>query len=285
MRGILIRAMALVAALLFAQSALADGLDRGRELMRQGDLAAAAKFFDDYAREHSRDKKLAPEALAMSGRILDALADSLTGAAEKKCYWRRGGGRNPDCMRREAAALNAKFGEGSFKYEHSILFISYTGKQYRELLERYPSSKYATEARFYLLLQNLEGKPEEVLPRIRKFYSKYAKGEWKRRTNLLWARVNEDIWHVHRDWSWVLYNEKLDQDELVVRAEPYRQEALKAYAKLKGKNDFVGRAAKEEYSKLKANQDDGHLYSIVNDSSPKTLSAWGVDAPEPPRMK
>jgi hypothetical protein len=266
-------------------SASADALDQGRDLMRHGRLEAAAQFFNDYARTHPRDKKLAPEALAMAGRILDALADSLTGEAEKKCYWRKGGSRTPACMQREADAFNAKFGPGSFEYEHAITFISYTGAQYRELLRRYPNSKYATEARFYILLRNLVGHPDVVLPRIREFYSKYGKGEWKDRAQLLWARVNEDVWHVHRNWSWVIYNERLDQDELIIKAEPYRQEALKTYSKLKKKKGFVGERARAEYEILNANRDDGHIYSIVNDSSPKTLAAWGVDAPQPPRAK
>ncbi len=270
---------------LFAMPCLADPLDQGRQLMRQGNLEAAAQFFNGYADAHPKDKKYSPEALALAGRITDALADSLTGAAEKKCYWRKGGARNPDCMRQEAAAYNARFGEGAFRYEHAIVFISYTGSHYRELLERYPKSGYATEARFYLLLKDLAGHPDKVLPKITEFYNKYGKGEWKRRAQLLWARVNEDIWYIHRKWSWVLYNEMIDEDELVIRAEPYRQEALRTYEKLKGKGDFVGQRAREEYEKLKANMDDGHIYSIVNDSSPKTLSDWGVDAPTPPRAK
>lgn len=284
MRKIMLQILACVL-LSSAAAAYADALDQGREMMRQGRLDAAAQFFSDYARTHPKDKKLAPEALAMAGRMLDALADSLTGEAEKKCYWRKGGSRSPACMQREADSFNARFGSGSFVYEHAITFISYTGAQYRELLNRYPKSKYATEARFYLLLRNLTGHPDVVLPRIKEFFSKYGKGEWKDRAQLLWARVNQDIWHVHRNWSWVLYNEKLDQDELIIKAEPYRQEALRAYSKLKKKKGFVGERARSEYEILKANRDDGHIYSIVNDSSPKTLAAWGVDAPQPPRAK
>lgn len=281
-----ILAVVMVTVFLFiARSGMADPLDQGKALMRQGNLEVAAQFFNNYAQTHPKDKKRSAEALALTGRIMDAMADSLTGAAEKKCYWRKGGARNPGCMRREAAAYNAKFGPGSFEYEHAIVFISYTGSHYNELLRRYPRSKYATEARFYLLLRNLGGHPDKVLPRIREFSSKYGKGDWKRRTRLLWARVNEDIWYIHRKWSWVLYNEVIDEDELVIRAEPYRQEALRTYRKIKGKNDFIGREAKREYEMLNANQDDGHIYSIVNDASAKTLKAWGVDAPTPPLSK
>lgn len=263
----------------------ADALSEGRSLLEQGKLEEAAQFFNAYAQAHPRDKKLSPEALAMTGRILDALADSLTGAAEKKCYWKKGAARNPDCMRTEAEALNRRFGAGAFVYEHAVTYIPYTGSHYRELLKRSSRSKYATEARFYLLLKELKGHPDKVLPRIRAFAKKYGKGKWKRPTELLWARVNEDIWYVHREWSWVLFNEVIDPEELIIRAEPYRQEALRTYAKIAGGKDALGKMASSEYEKLKQNQDDGHLYSIVNDSSPGTLSAWGVDAPTPPRAK
>jgi hypothetical protein len=271
-----------MALIVFAQTAVADGLDEGRNLMRQGKLEQAAQFFNDYAKAHPRDKKLTPEALAMAGRILDVLADSLTGRAEKTCYWKKGAARNPDCMQKQAEALNEKYGKGAFEYEHAVTFIPYTGFHYREILSRYPRSRYAIEAHFYVLLKNLKGHPDQVLPRIREFAKKYGKGEWKRRAQLLWARVNEDVWYVHREWSWVLFNEVVDQEELIIRAEPYRQEALRTYEKIAGGKDAIGRMAAIEYAKLKENQDDGHLYGIVNDSSPKTLSVWGVDAPSPP---
>ncbi len=154
-------ALLMCMALLFLTSiAWADDLDQGRQLVREGRLEAAAQFFNQYVQTHPKNKKLTPEALAMTGRTLDALADSLTGEAEKKCYWRKGGARNPDCMRKEAASFNAKFGSGSFQYEHAITFISYTGTQYKELLRRFPKSKYAPEAEFYLLLRNIGGQPD-----------------------------------------------------------------------------------------------------------------------------
>lgn len=274
---------AVLALLCIAAVAFADALDQGRSLMREGRLEEAAQFFNAYAQEHPRDKKLSPEALAMAGRMLDALADPLTGQAEKKCYWRKGGSRDPDCMRKEAEAMNARFGQGAFEYEHAVTYIPYTGSHYREILNRFPRSDYATEARFYVLLRELKGHPDKVLPRVKEFLKKYGKGEWKRRAELLWARVNQDIWHIHREWSWVLFNERIDTEELIIRAEPYRQEALRTYARLAGGKDAVGRMAAAEYAQLKDQKDDGHLYSIVNDSSPKTLAAWGVDAPTPPR--
>lgn len=256
---------------------LADELDRGRDLVKNGQLEAAAEFFNRYADTHPSDKKKTPEALAWCGRILDAKADPFTGAAEKRCYWVRGAPRTPACMKREAGKLNARFGQGAFRYEHAITYIPYTGLHYRRILDRFPKSRYAPEADFYLLLHSLVGHPDDVLPRIKAFCKRHPKKDWHRRCELLWARVNEDIWYIHRKWSWVFYNYRIAPEELVVRAEKYRQVALRTYKRLmKKKKTFEGKAASREYAMLKANQDDNLVYSIVEDSIPGTLESWGV---------
>jgi hypothetical protein len=280
MKKFLVAALAAWALLGGAQVARADALDEGRTLLRSGQLEAAAQFFNSYAVGNPGEAKLTPEALAQSGRILDAMADALTGAAEKRCYWAKGGARSPECMQREAAALNARFGEGAFRYEHAILYLVYTGSHYTQLLQRFPKSPYAAEAEFYLLLRNLVGHPDAVLPRIKTFLAHYGSGPWHRRGLLLWARVNEDIWYIHRRWSWVLFNDVVSPDELVVRAEPYRQEALRTYEKLmKDKGTFEGAAAARAFAALSANQERPSVVSIVNDSNPGTLASWGVEAP------
>lgn len=272
-------AVLFVISILFARPVFADNLAEGKQLLADGDLKAAAEFFNGYARSHPNDSKSTPEALALCGRVLDAIADVLTGAAEKKCYWERGGG-SPECMQREVQDYNNRYGDGAFRYEHAITYIYYTGSHYKQILERFPKSSYAAESDFYLLLHDLVGHPDIVLPKIKSFLSKYPKGEWNRKGLLLWARVNEDIWYVHRKWSWVLYNDVVATDELIVRAEKYRQEALKTYEKLMGdKNTFEGRMAKNEYAPLKENRDDDVTYSIVNDSIPGTLSKWGIELP------
>jgi hypothetical protein len=184
-------------------------------------------------------------------------------------------------MKRHVATYNAKFGQGSFEYEHAVLYIPYTGVHYKTLLAKFSNNKYVPEADFYLLLKSLVGHPDNVLPKIKTFLAKYKSGEWNRKGLLLWARVNEDIWYVHRKWSWVLFNQQIAPEELVVRAERYRQEALKTYQKLmkESKNTFEGISAAKEYGLLSASQDDGVTYSIVNDSSAGTLHSWGVEAP------
>ena len=256
---------------------LADELDRGRDLVKNGQLEAAAEFFNRYADTHPGDKKKTPEALAWCGRILDAKADLFTGVAEKRCYWVRGAPRTPACMKREAAKLNARFGQGAFRYVHAVTYIPYIGLHYRRILDRFPKSRYAPEADFYLLLHSLIGHPGDVLPRIKAFCKRHPKKAWHRRCELLWARVNEDIWYVHRKWSWVFYNYRIAPEELVVRAEKYRQVALRTYKSLmKKKKTFEGKAASREYAMLKANQDDNLVYSIVEDSIPGTLESWGV---------
>lgn len=271
---------ALAALLLFAgavgASAADDPLAAGATFVREGKLEAAAAFYARYAQAHPTDKKHAPEALAWSGRLLDLLADRFSGAAERHCYWGKRSPRSTACMEGEAQKLNARFGAGAFQSAKAIAYLPYTGVHYRTLIERFPKSDFATEAHFFLLLHALVGKPEKVLPRVRAFCRKHRKAAWKRRCQLLWARVNQDIWHVHREWSWVLYNDRISAEEGIIRSEPYRQEALRTYKKLMRKKDAVGKAAAREYQLLDDYQDDGQLLSIVNDSSPGTLFSWGV---------
>lgn len=276
MKFIKILLCALVVLMASSFPAFADELDQGRSLYSSGDMVGAAEFFSRYAASHPKDDKLTPEALAMCARALDIAADNLTGEAEKGCYW-KGGGGSPECMKKFAAQFNSRFGEGAFQYDHAITFIKYTGSHYRKILEQFPKSSYAPEAEFYILLHDLQGHPDAILPKIRIFLSKYPKGEWNRRGLLLLARVNEDIWFIHRKWSWVLFNYQISPEELIIRAEPYRQEALKTYEKLmKDKNTFEGKAAEREYQMLKDNKEDQVTYSVVNDSIPGTVGQWGI---------
>ncbi|HPW45993.1 MAG TPA: hypothetical protein PKU96_06455 [bacterium] len=280
-RGISLSSV-VVACLLFAATAQASPLDEGYAMERSGNLEGAAKFFCGYSQTNLSDKKWAPESLVKCARLLDSLADSFTERAEKKCYW--SGGGDPTCMQREAAALNSQYGPGSFEYVHAIVYIPYTGVHYKTLMSKYPGSKYAQEADFYLLLRELVGHPDNVFPRVKAYLARHPKGEWHRKGLLLWARVNEDVWYVHRKWSWVLFNYQISPEELLIRSEPYRQEALRTYKILmKDSNTFEGQAAAREYAVLNDNRDDSVVYSIVNDSSPGTLAAWGIEAPRPQR--
>ncbi len=266
----------LVGTFLWVAPAGADELDQGKALMKT-QPEQAAELICRWAQAHPKEKKRTPEALALCGRLLDRLQDGLTERAEKKCYWAKGAPRTPACMQAEAQGLNARFGSGSFAYEHAITYIPYTGVQYRRLLSDFPKSSWAAEADFYTLLREVRGHPDKVLPRIKAFLKRRPRGEWNRRGRLLWARVNEDVWFVHRKWSWVLFNSAIAPDELLIRAEPYRQEALRTYRDLmKDKKSFEGRAAAQEFLKLQAQQEDGVTYSIVNDSSPGTLDKWGI---------
>lgn len=274
----------LVACLLLPAAVRAGELDQGKQMMAAGDLEGAAEFFNRYALSHPNDATSTPEALVLAGRILDALVDQLTGKAEKSCYWGKGGSRSPDCMQRFVDQYNARFGSGAFRYEHAVLYIPYTGLHYKMLASRFPKSPYAAEADFYLLLRDLIGHPDTVLPKVKAYLAKYPKGDWGRKGLLLWARVNEDVWYVHRKWSWVLYNYQLSPEDLIIKAEPYRQEALRTYERLlKDKGTWEASVAEREYTLLKNNQEDPAVFSIVNDSNPGALSSWGVAAPLPPQ--
>lgn len=269
--------VALVIIFLEPVAAWADELDQGRQLMVAGNLEGAAEFFNNYALSHPDDATNTPEALALTGRILDVLSDPLTGQAEKSCYWGKGGSRSPDCMERFVAKFNTRFGDGAFRYEHAVLSILYTGVHYRVLLDRFSSSKYASEADFYPLLHDLVGHPDVVLPKIKAFLSRHSKGEWNRKGLLLWARANQDVWYIHRNWSWVIYGGQLSPEDQIIKSEPYRQEALKAYQKLvKDQGTWEASIAKREYPLIQNNQDDGVIYTIVNDSMPGTLATWGM---------
>lgn len=262
---------------LFLSWASADELSSGRELLSEGNPEAAADFFCKYAKSHPKDKERAAESLALCGRTLDSLQDSLTGAAEKACYWTKGGSRTPECMHAFAEKYNSRFGPNAFQYEHGITYIRYTGSHYKELMEKYPKTSFTAEADFYLTLHNMIGLPDVVLPRIKSFLAHHPRGEWHRRGLLLWARVNEDIWYVHRKWSWMLYNTQLSPEELIIRAEPFRQEALRTFREvMKEKRTFEGMVAAREYGILNANEEELSVYAITNDSIPGTLQIWGI---------
>ncbi len=275
-KRVLLPTLLLIAMVAISSNAWAvDPLIDGQKLIAAKRYEAAAIFFSRYAREHPGDKKYTPQALVQTGRLLDAMTDRISGKAEKHCYWRRGAKRNPNCMRDEVGKLNGLFGAGAFRYEHAVTYILYTGLQYKEILKRFPKSEYVSEAKFFLLIHDLIGQPDVVLPRIKSFCKKTKRG-WKDRCGLLWARANEDTWYVLRKWSWVFYNDRLAPDELLIRSEPYRQEALRTFARLKRKKGFVGESAKREWKILEENGEDRITYSIVNDSSPGTLADWGV---------
>lgn len=223
-----------------------------------------------------------PEALLLLGKSLDRLQDVFSERVEKACYWGKSGG-TPACAQAQAEKFNAIYGAGAFRFVTDIAYVPYTGIHYKQLLDKFPNSKEAPEAEFQLLLKNLVGHPDVVLPRVKAYLDKHPSGEANCRGLLLWARVNEDIWYVHRSWSWVLYNEAFAPDELVVKAEPYRQEALKTFQKVLGKckGTFEAQAAQREYDLLNANQDDGETYSILQDTVGGSPDKWGSPIPKP----
>ncbi len=208
-----------------------------------------------------------PELLIKLGTLLEGMVDSVNTKAERECF-RSGGSKGAPCMKAYAEKLNAVYGKGSYEYNEHLVVIKYTGIQYKRAAGEFPKSKMAPEAEYLFLSKNLVGKPDDVLPRIKAFMKKYPSGEWGRRGLLLWARINEDIWWVHRKWAWILYGWSISPEELIVRAEPYRQKALKSFQELIVKDGKTeeGHAAKKEYELLKKYEDDGRIYGIINES-------------------
>lgn len=206
--------------------------------------------------------------LFQTGQKLDAMVNTLTEQAERECYWKKGGGRDHPCMQGFAGRYNREYGEGSFTFDPQLNILHYTGLHYEKIVKEHPKSRFAAGAEFQLLRRNVIGLPGEVLPRIEEFLKKNTRGEWWRHGVLLLARINQDIWYIHKYRSWVLYNWKISDAELALKAEQYRAEALKHFEILMKKHGTTpeGAAARKEYDLLKKHQDDGKLHGIVDEA-------------------
>lgn len=242
---------------------------QGDQLYNSGSYEAAAKWYVDFINQNPKDSKATPRALIMLGQSLDKMSDIINTKAERECFRSPKGSRGTPCMNEFAANLNKIYGAGSFEYAENLVIIKYTGAHFKRASEEFSKSDLGPEAAYLVLTKNLIGHPDIVLPKIKAYMEKYKGGEWGRRGRLLWARINEDVWWVHRKWSWVLYNWSISPEELIVKAEPYRQEALKSFEDLYKKDGKTeeGQAAKREYDLLKNYQDDGKIYGIINESN------------------
>lgn len=208
------------------------------------------------------------KALFDTGQKLDGMVNELTEKAEKKCYWNKGGEKSHACMKNFVDDYNRQYGAGSFTFDAQMNVFHYTGVHYEKVLQQHPTSDYAPAAEFELLKRNLIGVPDEVLPRVEQFLEKHRGGEWYRKGALLLARLNQDLWYIHKYRSWVLYNWKISDEELIIKAETYRAAALKHFEALFKKEGRTaeGKAAKKEQSLLKEHKDDGKLYGIVGEA-------------------
>lgn len=255
--------------LLSLNAAAKDAVSPGaEELYKQGSYKEAADLLAPVA---NVDGGVDPATMLLYGKSLDKMTEQINTEAERVCYRSAGSPHSPKCMDNYAAKMNNKYGSGSFEYDPAIVTIKYTGTQFDKVLEITEKGDVAAEAAYYKLSKNLIGHPSQVLPRIEDFLKKYPKGEWHRKAMLLWARINEDVWWIHRNWAWLLYNWDLSSEDLILRAEPYRQRAIKAFRKVRGGEE--GKAAKEELKLLKENKSDGKIYGIVKESSVEGIKA------------
>jgi tetratricopeptide (TPR) repeat protein len=260
-------------ALLISAPAFAN---EGDDLFAAGKYEQAAGWFNQYIKDNPNNSKETPHALMGLAESLEKMSDIINTGAERQCF-RSGGQKGTPCMNAYAEKLNSVYGAGSFQYMENMVFIRYTGAHYRRVADEFPKSDYAAEAAYRLLGKELVGHPDQVLPKIKAYMSKYPSGKWGRMGKLLWGRINEDIWWIHRKWSWVLYNWQISQEELIVKSEPYRQEALRTFEELMKKDGSTdeGKAAKREYDLLKSYKDDGAIYGIINESNVEGSGAYG----------
>jgi len=162
---------------------------------------------------------------------------------------------------------NAEHGAGSFELLPQLNVIRYTGVHFKQLMEKFPDSSYAGEADYHLLTKNLVGSPDEVFPKVKEFLKRHPSGEWNCKGQMLLGRLNQDIWWIHKKWSWVLYNWKMTEEDLIVKAEPYRQEGIRIFEKVsKDCKGEIKEVAQAEAKLLKAHKDDGKFYGIVNET-------------------
>lgn len=241
----------------------------GDRLFDSGKFEEAAKWYLAFVRNNPNKSKETQAALIKIGHSLENIVDAINTTAERVCFRSGNSSKGAACMNKYAENLNAAYGAGAFEYSEQMVVIRYTGGHYKKVAEEFPNSDIAPEAAYLLLSKNLVGHPDEVLPKVEKYMDEYKTGFWGRKGRLLWARINEDVWWIHRKWSWVIYNWQISQEELIVKAEPYRQKALKAFDDLikKDGSSEEGEIAKQERELLKNYKDDGRLYGIVNESS------------------
>ena len=262
--------LAFIAVTLLSAKAFASA---GDDLFNSKQYEAAADVFAADLQQNSSNAKKAAYDLLMLGQSLDKALSEINTKAERSCFRSgkggSGGGGGKLCMVEFAEKLNAKYGPASFFYDEQQILIVYTGAQFRTILEKYPQSDVAEQADYLLLSKKLIGHPDTVLPQIKDFIERNKSGEFNRKGRLLWARINEDIWVIHRKWSWVLYNWSISPEELIVKAEPYRQEAIRSFESLikDAPRSEEGKAAKKELEQLKKYEDDGKIYGIINEST------------------
>ena len=254
--------------LLLSANAADNQYAAGDRLLSSGKYEEAANWYLNFTKEHAGDSKLMPGAYIKLGESLEKMSDIINTRAERVCFRSGSKLRGTPCMQAYAAKLNATYGPGSFEYSEALVIIQYTGAHYNKVADEFPKSGLAAKSAYLRLSKNLVGRPDQVLSGIKVFTDKYKSGEWGRKGRLLWARMNEDNWWIHRKWSWVLYNWSISPEELIVKAEPYRQEALRSFEDIIKKDGGTaeGKAAKKEYELLKVYKDDGRLYGIVNES-------------------
>ena len=149
---------------------------------------------------------------------LQSVASSYTEASEKECYWKPKSPKTQDCMQKQVSFYNQEAGAGSFVFDPQLNVIRYTGLHFQQILDQYPGTSAAAEADYFLLTKQLVGHPDVVLPRVKNYLQRNPEEKWQSKGLLLWARLNEDAWWIHRKWSWVLYNGEVSPEELIVKS-------------------------------------------------------------------
>lgn len=265
----------IVVLILSVQAFAKNKLEEGDSLFNAGSYKEAAKWYQNFANTQAKGDKEKAEALTKVGQCLEKLSDGYSTDAEQRCYWKSRAGTA--CMENYVRQLNAEWGEGAFEYVANLNIIKYAGSHYRQISAGSSDTDVVCEADYNTLTKNLLGQPDEVLSRVDAFMQKYPDGSCYRKGLLLKARLNEDLWYIHLKWSFVLYNWRLSDEELIVRSEKYRIEAVRLFEELVSKFGRTpeGKIAGKELKLAKQHKTDGRLYGIINESMVQSISADG----------
>jgi hypothetical protein len=141
----------------FQQEIAKNNLEQARTAMKCGDYLKAIRLSRE-ASNVSDEKDLKAEALYVQGRAAEAIAKSLISIASRQVKPRANGGYwDEDFI--HWPGLKPYQDKGlRFEWDHSGSLYIYDGASYRDIISKYPESKWACAASFKLLrLEKIRG--------------------------------------------------------------------------------------------------------------------------------
>ncbi len=256
----------LVSLVCFSHPLFASGIDEGDQLFKAGHYAEAA---DRYYTAYTADPKgsHAAEALVKTGRALDLAKKGLYEASDAKCYLNKHRDQaNPECFEADVAALNRRFGEGSFSYHGDQVQFAYNATHFKKVLDDFPNSPYREEASLMMLRGSalLGDDPDEVCKKVEDWLAAYPKSALRPKALLLLGRLRADAFVTFKSGGFITVDGKVDPEATTMVRTRQQAKGLAAFKEVMDKygSSSEASAAKREYDLLKEGKDDGISYGI-----------------------